>query len=52
MNFFTSKNIKNKNVLVFVDGSHEIGIKRLISRQHYEKNIYQGYGEPVDILTK
>jgi len=32
--FMTSRSIQNKNVLVCVDGSHLIGMKRLLSRQH------------------
>ena len=50
--FLTSKNITGKNVMVFVDASHTIGMKRLLIRYHYEKNIYKGHGEPVDVLTK
>ncbi len=46
------KDIKAKNVLVNIDGSHIMGMKRLLCKNHLNTNVYKGYGEPVDILAK
>ena len=46
------KDIKSKNVLVNIDGSHIMGMKRLLCKNHLNKNVYKGHGEPVDILAK
>lgn len=35
-----------------IDSSHLLGIKRLISLQYMNTNIYKGNGEAVDILQK
>lgn len=48
----TQRDIKNKNVLINIDASHLMGIKRIVARQFFAKNVYKGKGEPVDILTK
>ena len=46
------KGITNKKVLVNVDSSHMMGMKRVTARDYLEKNVYKGYGEPTNILTK
>jgi hypothetical protein len=48
----TQRDIQNKNVLVNIDASHLMGIKRIVARQYLSKNVYKGNGDPVDILTK
>lgn len=50
--FFHSKDIKNKAVLINVDPSHLIGIKRNLALQYMNTNIYKGQSEPLDVLTK
>jgi hypothetical protein len=50
--FFNKKDIKNKAVLVNVDPSHLMGIKRHISLQYLNTNVYKGNSDPLDILKK
>ena len=42
LEFFEEKNIKNKVVLVNVDSSHLLGMKRLISLENLNANVYKG----------
>ena len=50
--FFEKHDIKKKIVLINVDSSHLMGMRRLLIRQHFEKNVYKGQGSPVDELAK
>jgi hypothetical protein len=50
--FMKKKGIINKKVLVNVDPSHAMGIRRILVKQFMETNVYKGHGEPLDVLTK
>lgn len=52
IDFFNKKGIIGKNVLINIDYSHLIGIKRLLCKQYLVNNVYKGHGDPVDILSK
>jgi len=41
--FFEEKNISNKNILINVDHSHLIGMKRLVIGEYLEQNVYKGH---------
>ena len=49
---FDSEEIKNKNVLLNVDSSHLLGMRRAVSLEYMDQNVYKGNSDPVDILNK
>jgi hypothetical protein len=50
--FFHKKDIKNKAVLINIDPSHLMGIKRNVALQYMNANVYKGNSEPLDVLKK
>lgn len=48
----TKKGISGKNVLINIDPSHLMGMKRLIFKSYLKTHVYKGQGDPVDILAK
>lgn len=50
--FMKKKGITKKKVLVNVDSSHVIGMRRSLAKNYMEVNVYKGQGESPDILSK
>lgn len=43
---------KGSKIVLNIDPSHLIGIKRLMAKNHLEQNVYKGISEPENFYTK